>query len=910
MAKFFLRLVLILLQLTLLFVFFPTQIKASSTFIDIYNTTQRCLNEEHKNFPFGTPQFNGVYFKVRETCPNLLETQVRSYAPWVNFPTSVTYETSINSPKEIHILFSGGDVYEVHRGKKVAVIRVEFNDQTKMTEEVFAGYQLRNWILDNPETIHTTSSSKVIEAWSGYTVSDNNGPVVIDHLKINVPLSYQSKKITKISIQDVSLETMVDYSPSIKVFAVTVLSDSSPPTGGAATPTPPTPTSPPTPPAPPASPTSPPAPPAESTPTPTSPPPTPTPTPALKPVIVFIPGHGGSWNTKKFLYEINDENDWRMTPMVHLYDNLIQTITNSGYSNGQDFFVFHYDWRKSTSESAERLKNKINGYLNGKPSGTKVNIVAHSYGGLVGRDYLQKNSGAPVDKFLTVGTPHLGLVDTYGPWEGGEVWKNDFWQWLGFETLLRYYQTRDKIISAREAAQKVSPSLKDLLPSFDFLRKNGSLVAVSSMNQKNTLLLSNPFGPPFGNSDFTNLVGANKNTLKEITVVDRRWYDKIIGDWEDGLPIGFDYGGNGDGAVLTFSSEIAPETYELSQNHGEIVSSSQSLEIIKNILGLTGGISTNAQNPKNGLVFALHSPAKLRITSPDGNYQIGDSISLPQIPNSLALDDNKMVFIEDPSPGTYAVEIIGYEQAEYSLDVLRIRENQPAKTQTFKSNTYPGNIQLLYYDYSLISKESPLKNAEVIQETANFEDDLRLLQFDLLFAPGPGERSPANRQMLVMLNTTYSHRLQNAKNLIAKNQKLKALNELQSAYNTLNNTLVLAARQRKAGLLSENSALIYSQKITELARKLQLFYIHLAEDINFAANKIPVQQQMTTNSRLIDNLDKRLSTKTNYLTAWLFKEAVKEKALSEDALNRDFYNSALLQTQLALILAQSASISP
>jgi Tol biopolymer transport system component/PKD repeat protein/pimeloyl-ACP methyl ester carboxylesterase len=74
-------------------------------------------------------------------------------------------------------------------------------------------------------------------------------------------------------------------------------------------------------------------------------------------------------------------------------------------------FVFPYDWRKSNSESASLLGHYIDCIRKFYPD-TKVDIVAHSMGGLVARRYIldQTGSGQPqtVRKLTTIATPWLG----------------------------------------------------------------------------------------------------------------------------------------------------------------------------------------------------------------------------------------------------------------------------------------------------------------------------------------------------------------------------------------------------------------------------------------------------------------------------------------------------------------------
>ncbi len=71
-------------------------------------------------------------------------------------------------------------------------------------------------------------------------------------------------------------------------------------------------------------------------------------------------------------------------------------------------FVFAYDWRKSNVETAAALKDYVGCVKRFYPN-KKVDIVAHSMGGLVARRYILDNyNNHPIDKMVSIGTPWLG----------------------------------------------------------------------------------------------------------------------------------------------------------------------------------------------------------------------------------------------------------------------------------------------------------------------------------------------------------------------------------------------------------------------------------------------------------------------------------------------------------------------
>src|SRR5436305_7969675 len=74
-------------------------------------------------------------------------------------------------------------------------------------------------------------------------------------------------------------------------------------------------------------------------------------------------------------------------------------------------FEFYYDWRKSVEEAADRLNGQVLRWLH-ETGERQVDLVAHSFGGLVARAWLAKyQAAAQVGRLITLGTPHKGAVE-------------------------------------------------------------------------------------------------------------------------------------------------------------------------------------------------------------------------------------------------------------------------------------------------------------------------------------------------------------------------------------------------------------------------------------------------------------------------------------------------------------------
>lgn len=81
--------------------------------------------------------------------------------------------------------------------------------------------------------------------------------------------------------------------------------------------------------------------------------------------------------------------------------------------NSFDIHQFPYDWRKDNKKSAHKLGDIVDSIIDNCKV-TKVNIVAHSMGGLVTRVYITNTDNADkINKIVMIGTPNLGSPQAY-----------------------------------------------------------------------------------------------------------------------------------------------------------------------------------------------------------------------------------------------------------------------------------------------------------------------------------------------------------------------------------------------------------------------------------------------------------------------------------------------------------------
>ncbi|HXH48546.1 MAG TPA: alpha/beta fold hydrolase [Terriglobia bacterium] len=143
----------------------------------------------------------------------------------------------------------------------------------------------------------------------------------------------------------------------------------------------------------------------------------------------------------------------------HIYDKLINFLEQSGYveydiagdparlttggcddqaqkANHPTLFLFPYDWRKDNAFTAQELADYIGCVHKFYPSTSKVNMLAHSMGGLVARRYILDYSPSYVNRLVTIATPWVGAPDFLNVMATGEF--GPFAKWIVFDPVFQH----------------------------------------------------------------------------------------------------------------------------------------------------------------------------------------------------------------------------------------------------------------------------------------------------------------------------------------------------------------------------------------------------------------------------------------------------------------------------------------
>ncbi len=403
-----------------------------------------------------------------------------------------------------------------------------------------------------------------------------------------------------------------------------------------------------------------------------------TPTPTVIPTkvpIVIIPGFMASWNKEAVLFNHSvAQPEWEMLSFVKEYDGLIESLKNLGYQINKDLFIFNYDWRKPILEISEDLNDFV---TSSKFPATNFQIVGHSLGGLVARIYQNKYQNINLNKLITVGSPHQGVSQTYKIVEAGEIDRSNSYFWLAIKLVLNL--NRNKLESDKELINRLFPVLKDVFPIYNFLRKDGAEVDVTSMKVKNELLSNktNEF-------NLTALVGEKGPTLKGYVVEEPSLADKLLGNYLDGRPIS-SFNDDGDYLVLSSSARLNSPVV-LNLDHGEIIYKKEAIKQILELLNIPYSDSQIVEGKGTRLdqvlVFLIKSKGKMEVRLGKHKYA----------------DHNGIIIIENAQLGEYELKVKGKKEESDEIIVFQIGKDREVWEKIGRKNA-PGQTNLYNIHY-------------------------------------------------------------------------------------------------------------------------------------------------------------------------------------------------------------------
>lgn len=450
--------------------------------------------------------------------------------------------------------------------------------------------------------------------------------------------------------------------------------------------------------------------------------------------VIVIPGILGSWQKN---------GKWVIDPVKHIYDDIIKTFKKNGYVENETLFPFPYNWRLSNKKNAENLKSKIK-EVKDSCDCDRVDIVAHSMGGLVARSYAQGDDYQDdIDQIIFLGTPHLGAPKSYPLYENGEVVGEGILNWF-LEQILTNEARRNNYDDIFDYVRhKPISSIQELLPIFDYLIDvPGGTRDYPTNYPKNSYLedlASSVSNLTVNKIRYTNVIGSSDGTILGFEVEDA---PDESPKWEHGKVTNI-ITGAGDGTVPRVSVEnlfVADEEFET--DHTSLPSNSDVQKYIFKTLNNKepAAIVANDFYWPNAkiLLIELFSPIDLLLTNEDGESSGTDPDTGEEVDEiddafySGNDNDPEYLVITDPEEGEYSLEALGTDDGEYTIVASYITDEGITNTE-ITGNTNEGETDEIIL--SLSSGDEDILELSVQSATVSgsvFED-----------TDGNGERAEA-----------------------------------------------------------------------------------------------------------------------------------------------------------------------
>jgi len=469
--------------------------------------------------------------------------------------------------------------------------------------------------------------------------------------------------------------------------------------------------------------------------------------PSLSNPVIIIPGIMGSYllkddgsddevwmNLSKMTFSANDDylDELKMSGegkgnIGIVSGGLVSKINNFDFFKGlvtlisnnaaNQVFEYSYDWRMKVEENQQSFSDYIDTILL-QTGASKVDIVAHSMGGLIVKDYLNGRVETKINKFIDIATPHVGAPKAYKILSFGDN--------FGFEKFGLNVLNPKKIKSISQNM----PSVYQLLPSenyFDNSNTDYSYYIFNGIDNskrlnfeetkqylkdqgRNSLLIdrADELHKEIDNLNLANygietynIVGCGTPTLGKIYVLDQE-----NGDYDYAIQMI-----NGDGTVPLRSAEAmtASKTYYVNEaQHAIMPSSSGVKELVTSILkGEASFDSTSYPNiletsescgVPDGRLVSFHSPITLQITDQYGNYAgPNDNGDIENNIESLVyevIEDTKFAYL--PNGTNYTVYGESTGSGDFDIRVETIVNGEVARTDLYNDIQLTENTKVQF----------------------------------------------------------------------------------------------------------------------------------------------------------------------------------------------------------------------
>ncbi len=447
------------------------------------------------------------------------------------------------------------------------------------------------------------------------------------------------------------------------------------------------------------------------------------------------------------------------------YDGIVAEFTGQGYIENQDLFTFPYDWRYGASgkyndgkTNADLLAKKIQDILT-QTGASKVDVIAHSLGGLIVKSYAMNHpADNHIGKAVFVGVPNTGAPKAIKVLVQGDN--------------LDVPGLNDQEI--KKISQNM-PAVYDLLPTQKYFNVKGSFV--SQIDFTSGQPIEKDLNYAESKSFLTGDHGLNSQALTNSGNLHTQAFDDFnlssagislyaIDGCKSGTitrlietktktPLGINSIGYatveynaGDNTVPLESATNLPidqnnKYYALVSDHGKMPSEDG---IRQEIVNLISGSNLNtgkdfwgndlitqdiSKCSLNGKAISVFSPVNIFVTDQNGN-RLGladDGNVINEIPNAdfEILGDHKFIYLPQDSGQIYNINMQGTDAGTYTIKSQDINNSQITNTEVFSNlpvtTSLTGNVNINNADgtTSLAVKQTPASQEQVILPSATVD---------------------------------------------------------------------------------------------------------------------------------------------------------------------------------------------
>lgn len=414
--------------------------------------------------------------------------------------------------------------------------------------------------------------------------------------------------------------------------------------------------------------------------------------------LIFIPGIMGSMSNEI----VPGTGGWGFGPASIVYDKFIDKLEDMGYKKGETLFICYYNWKQTCSSNAKRFLYETIERAKIVTGSKKVDVIAHSLGGLVVRTYICSDFyGDDIDKLIMLSCPNTGAADVYYLWGEGKLpegtGSDPNFLYMVVEGYLHILKRHYRIDSTKELIHREFKGVKELLPSKNFgnylfyLDSQDIMryISYDNLQYKNDFLdeLNNNYKVYRKKGITIYLIGgAGKATTKSVQIEDASFDKKnnLVNGEEKSYKIRT-Y--EGDGTVLVKSAlEMVGIKYVVQSTHTDILFDSEKL--IRQIL-IRDYRRTQKQYvaQKDMMSVVVCGTGQFKLKIGENEYRIQKNLRMKDLYYHES-GNIRWLFIEKEKNKNIEVYYNAYHNEKIDLHINYNNEIKKEKIMTYKPRQY------------------------------------------------------------------------------------------------------------------------------------------------------------------------------------------------------------------------------